>query len=65
MINKRLHTFKYLKGNDELTINKAIYTQRSGVFQTTFHDYDDIRISNISPYCSSLLQMDKKEIIGK
>jgi hypothetical protein len=65
IINKRLHSFKFLKGVDEATINKAIYTHRAAVFQTTFREYNDIRIVNVSPHCSSVLLMAKKEIVGK
>lgn len=64
-INKRLHSFKFLKGVDEATINKAIYTHRAAVFQTTFRGYGDIRIANVSPQSSSVLLLAKKEIVGK
>lgn len=65
IINKRLHSFKFLRGVDEATINKAIYTHRAAVFQTTFRGYNDIRIANVSPHCSSVLLLAKKEIVGK
>lgn len=65
IINKRLHSFKFLKGVDEATINKAIYTHKAAVFQTTFRGYNDIRISNVSAHCSPLLLLAKKEIVGK
>lgn len=65
LINKRLHSLRFLKGTDESTLNRAIYTTKTTVLQTRFKGYDDIRIVNASSNCSALLRLSCKELIGK
>lgn len=65
LINKRLHSLRFLKGTDESTLNRAIYTAKATVLQTRFKGYDDIRIVNASANCSALLRLSSKELIGK
>lgn len=57
LINKRLHSLRFLKGIDESTLNKAIYTTKATVLQTRFKGYNDIRIVNASANCSALLRL--------